>query len=99
MQRATLAEIYQYLRENFEFFRGKYVGWKNSIRHNLSIGGCFIKLPKDATNNNLHNNRGIKVGKGHQWTIGPELGLDGRQIRKIKGKKKFIKNKINFILR
>uniref|UniRef100_A0A0N4ZY33 Fork-head domain-containing protein n=1 Tax=Parastrongyloides trichosuri TaxID=131310 RepID=A0A0N4ZY33_PARTI len=59
-RRATLAEIYKYLQGNYEFFRGEYNGWKNSIRHNLSLNECFIKLPKTD---------GEKIGKGHQWTI------------------------------
>uniref|UniRef100_A0A0K0E8U4 Fork-head domain-containing protein n=2 Tax=Strongyloides stercoralis TaxID=6248 RepID=A0A0K0E8U4_STRER len=59
-RKATLAEIYKYLQGNYEFFRGEYNGWKNSIRHNLSLNECFIKLPKTD---------GEKIGKGHQWTI------------------------------
>lgn len=33
----------------YEFFRGKYIGWKNSVRHNLSLNECFIKIPKVNT--------------------------------------------------
>lgn len=61
-KRATLAEIYSYLQQRFDFFRGEYTGWKNSIRHNLSLNECFIKLPK---------NSGGRSGKGHQWTVDP----------------------------
>lgn len=60
-KRATLAEIYNYLQQRFEFFRGPYQGWKNSIRHNLSLNECFIKLPKAAGRN----------GKGHYWALDP----------------------------
>uniref|UniRef100_A0A0N5APN7 Fork-head domain-containing protein n=1 Tax=Syphacia muris TaxID=451379 RepID=A0A0N5APN7_9BILA len=59
-RRATLTEIYTYLQNNFDFFRGDYSGWKNSIRHNLSLNECFVKLPKSS---------GGRSGKGHQWTI------------------------------
>ncbi|MCL4163404.1 UNVERIFIED_CONTAM: hypothetical protein GTU68_059905, partial [Idotea baltica] len=45
-KRCTLSEIYQFLQEKFAFFRGTYTGWKNSVRHNLSLNECFIKLPK-----------------------------------------------------
>lgn len=45
-KKLTLPQIYAYLRENFEFFQGEYEGWKNSVRHNLSLNECFIKLPK-----------------------------------------------------
>jgi hypothetical protein len=45
-KRLTLSEIYQYLQQRFSFFRGSYQGWKNSVRHNLSLNECFNKLPK-----------------------------------------------------
>ncbi|VDN33566.1 unnamed protein product [Dibothriocephalus latus] len=45
-KRCTLSEIYQFLHSKFTFFRGAYTGWKNSVRHNLSLNEVFIKLPK-----------------------------------------------------
>lgn len=45
-KRCTLSEIYSYLQQRFSFFRGSYQGWKNSVRHNLSLNECFHKLPK-----------------------------------------------------
>ncbi|KAF1770917.1 hypothetical protein GCK72_002741 [Caenorhabditis remanei] len=61
-KKATLAEIYSYLQENYEFFRGTYAGWRNSIRHNLSLNECFVKLPKDT-------GESYRGRKGHKWTI------------------------------
>lgn len=60
-KRLTLSEIYQFLQARFPFFRGPYQGWKNSVRHNLSLNECFIKLPKGLG----------RPGKGHYWTIDP----------------------------
>ncbi|GLV45689.1 biniou [Carabus blaptoides fortunei] len=60
-KRLTLSEIYTYLQQRFPFFRGSYQGWKNSVRHNLSLNECFIKLPKGLG----------RPGKGHYWTIEP----------------------------
>ncbi|XP_045194642.1 forkhead box protein F1-B-like [Mercenaria mercenaria] len=60
-KRCTLSEIYQFLQQRFPFFRGAYQGWKNSVRHNLSLNECFIKLPKGLG----------RPGKGHYWTIDP----------------------------
>lgn len=60
-KKLTLSEIYHFLQTRFEFFRGSYQGWKNSVRHNLSLNECFIKLPKGLG----------RPGKGHYWTIDP----------------------------
>ncbi|KAF7988729.1 hypothetical protein HCN44_001302 [Aphidius gifuensis] len=60
-RRLTLSEIYTFLQQRFPFFRGTYQGWKNSVRHNLSLNECFIKLPKGLG----------RPGKGHYWTIDP----------------------------
>ena len=60
-KKMTLNEIYQYLQCNFSFFQNEYQGWKNSVRHNLSLNECFLKLPKAMG----------KPGKGHYWTIDP----------------------------
>jgi len=61
VKRCTLSDIYQFLQQKFPFFRGSYHGWKNSVRHNLSLNECFIKLPKGLG----------RPGKGHYWTIDP----------------------------
>lgn len=61
-KRLTLSEIYSFLQQKFAFFRGTYQGWKNSVRHNLSLNECFIKLPKGIG----------RPGKGHYWTIDPQ---------------------------
>ncbi|CAJ0965726.1 unnamed protein product [Ranitomeya imitator] len=42
-KRLTLSEIYQFLQSRFPLLQR---GWKNSVRHNLSLNECFIKLPK-----------------------------------------------------
>lgn len=59
LKRLTLSEIYCFLQQNFPFFKGSYQGWKNSVRHNLSLNECFIKLPKGLG----------RPSKGHYWTI------------------------------
>ena len=74
-KKLTLNEIYQYLQQKFSFFRGSYQGWKNSVRHNLSLNECFIKLPKALG----------RPGKGHYWTVDPSqeyMFEDGGSFRR-----------------
>ncbi|EFO20096.1 fork head domain-containing protein [Loa loa] len=85
-RKATLTEIYTFLQSNFDFFRGEYNGWKNSIRHNLSLNECFIKLPKSS---------GGRSGKGHQWTIDQNCDFlfeEGSYRRRPRGYKARVRN-------
>ena len=58
-KKLVLSDIYQYILDNYAYFRSRGTGWRNSIRHNLSLNDCFIKSGR-ATN-----------GKGHYWAIHP----------------------------
>ena len=56
----TLSQIYDYMRRRWsDAFAGEYTGWKNSVRHNLSLNECFVKIPKEVGT----------TGKGHKWTL------------------------------
>lgn len=58
-QKMVLSDIYQYILDNYPYFRNRGHGWRNSIRHNLSLNDCFIKAGRSAN------------GKGHYWAIHP----------------------------
>ncbi|XP_031563992.1 forkhead box protein F1-B-like, partial [Actinia tenebrosa] len=43
IKKATLAQIYQFIQHAFNEFTKSRAGWKNTVRHNLSIHECFVK--------------------------------------------------------
>ncbi|KAH9285774.1 Forkhead box protein N2 [Echinococcus granulosus] len=57
----TVNQIYNWCETNFPFFKHSATGWKNSLRHNLSINKSFKRLPRD----------GRGPGRGAFWAIEP----------------------------
>ncbi|KAM9154830.1 forkhead box protein N2 isoform 2-T3 [Pangshura tecta] len=56
-------EIYSWILERFPYFATAPTGWKNSVRHNLSLNKCFQKVERS---------HGKVNGKGSLWCVDPE---------------------------
>ena len=58
-KRLSLGSIYSWIEKNYPFYLNKGQGWRNSVRHNLSLNDCFIKAGR------------CEDGKGNYWAIHP----------------------------
>ncbi|KAF8489128.1 hypothetical protein JB92DRAFT_3014366 [Gautieria morchelliformis] len=77
-QKLLLEDIYYAIESRFPYYRSAPPGWKNSVRHNLSLNPCFEKVPRPLTDR----------GKGSYWTVNdsidPRTGV--HRVRKKRAK-------------
>ncbi|XP_051523666.1 forkhead box protein N2-like isoform X2 [Myxocyprinus asiaticus] len=57
-------DIYGWILKHFPYFSSAPTGWKNSVRHNLSLNKCFRKVERSI---------GKANGKGSLWCVHPEF--------------------------
>ncbi|XP_078239846.1 forkhead box protein N3 isoform X2 [Pogona vitticeps] len=53
-KRLPVKDIYNWILEHFPYFANAPTGWKNSVRHNLSLNKCFKKVDKDRSQLTLY---------------------------------------------
>ncbi|XP_051256862.1 forkhead box protein O1-A [Dicentrarchus labrax] len=74
-KRLTLSQIYDWMVKSVPYFKDKgdsnsSAGWKNSIRHNLSLHSRFVRIQNEGT------------GKSSWWMLNPEGGKSGKSPRR-----------------
>ncbi|KAJ3603858.1 hypothetical protein NHX12_028599 [Muraenolepis orangiensis] len=57
-----VSEIYSFMKEHFPYFKTAPDGWKNSVRHNLSLNKCFEKVENKTSGSSR---------KGCLWALNP----------------------------
>ncbi|XP_049335789.1 forkhead box protein D1-like [Astyanax mexicanus] len=78
-KRLTLSEICAFISRRFSYYREKFPAWQNSIRHNLSLNDCFVKMPREPGN----------PGKGSYWTLDPQSADMFEQGSFLRRRKRF----------
>ena len=81
-KKLVLSDIYNFVLTHYPYFRNKGPGWRNSIRHNLSLNECFLKVGRSPN------------GKGHYWAINP-ANLEDFSKGEYRRKRAHKRNKIS----
>ena len=75
--KTTLGGIYDYIELNYGGLEKRVKGWRNCVRHNLSLNECFVKLGRSRN------------GRGNDWIIHPSYleSFMGGEYRKRRARR------------
>ncbi|KAI8338887.1 hypothetical protein BC941DRAFT_350427, partial [Chlamydoabsidia padenii] len=70
-QKLTLNDIYGWVLDHYSYYKTAGSGWKNSIRHNLSLNKSFVRVPRPIN----------EPGKGSYWVIDYNAAEDEQRAK------------------
>lgn len=85
-QRATLGQICNHICEKYNYYKVRFPNWQNSIRHNLSLNDCFVKVARTPNN----------PGKGNFWKLDPLAANMFENGSFLRRRKRFKRNPTDF---
>ncbi|XP_061643993.1 forkhead box protein N2 isoform X2 [Phyllopteryx taeniolatus] len=62
-KKLPVKDIYGWIVDKFPYYRTASAGWRNSVRHNLSLSKSFCRMER---------NKSQSAGKGSLWCVNPE---------------------------
>ena len=83
-QLLILADIYQYIYDNYPYLQTAPRGWRNTVRYNLSTNECFIKKGRAPS------------GRGFYWAIHPACVED---FKKGKFNRRLARQRVQYATR
>jgi hypothetical protein len=73
LKQLPLGDIYEHICANHSFFRhNPDVGWRNNVRHNLSLNEAFVKA-STPTKGHRHHTHGSR--RGSLWAFNPSVNV------------------------
>ena len=75
----SLGDICKFIRETFPYYRKHWPTWQNTIRRNLSLNDCFVKVPQELGPSS------VQTFKGNFWKLHPassEMFQHGSVVRR-----------------
>ncbi|XP_050423394.1 forkhead box protein O isoform X1 [Adelges cooleyi] len=100
-QRLTLSQIYEWMVQNVPYFKDKgdsnsSAGWKNSIRHNLSLHSRFEKIQNEGTGKSswwqINHNASKTTGKSRRRATSMETPKFEKRRGRVKKVVEAIRN-------
>ena len=69
-KKLPVKDIYNWILTQFPYFQNAPTGWKNSVRHNLSLNKCFKKVEKEKGSVSVLSVSSVSTVRGGHDSVG-----------------------------